>query len=75
MIRKLQIIQLIETDLQLLMWIFIGLRNKKDMENDNRFSKYNYGLQKAYSIDEAILERRLLYNISSNTRANDAYNY
>ena len=34
------------------------------MENNNRFLKYNYSLRKAYSIDEVILERRLLYNIS-----------
>ena len=46
------------------MRIFIGLRNQSRMKNDSRFSKHNYSSRKAYSIDEVILERRLLYNTS-----------
>ena len=49
------------------MRIFIRLRNQNRMENDNRFSKHNYGLRKGYSIDEVILEQQLLYNTSKIT--------
>ena len=61
---KLQTIQLIEADLQLLMRIFIGLRNQNRIEQDNRFLKHNYRSRKSYSIDKAIVERRLIYDTS-----------
>ena len=41
-VRKLRIIQLIEADLQLLMWIFLGSRNVGVIEVDNILSKHNY---------------------------------
>ena len=61
---KLRTIQLIEADLQLVMRIFLGLRNEGIIENNDQFSKFNFGLRVRYSIEEAILEKRLLHNSS-----------
>ena len=44
-IGKLRTIQLIEADLQILIYIFIGGRNDKNLEYDSRMSKFNYGLR------------------------------
>jgi len=63
-IGKLRTIQLIEADLQLLMRIFIGSRNNKNIELDERLSKYNYGSRSGYSIEDAILEKRLMYDVA-----------
>jgi hypothetical protein len=63
-IGKLRTIQLIEADLQLMMRIFIGLRNDTEIEKDTRLSKYNYGSRPGYSIDVALLEKRLMYDAS-----------
>ena len=46
------------------MRIFIEMRYQNEMEHNNRFLRHNYGSRKSYSIDEVILERRLIYNIS-----------
>ena len=54
---KLRTIQLIEVDFQILMRIFIGNRNKGNIERNSRVSKYNFGLRRNYSIDEVILEK------------------
>ena len=64
MINKLQIIQLIEGDLQILTRIFINIRNKSRIESDNRISKCNYGLRVNYFIENAILEKQLVYDNS-----------
>ena len=63
-IRKLRTIQLIEADLQILMIIFINERNSGRIEIDPMISKYNYGSRKGYSIENAILEKRIVYNNS-----------
>ena len=63
-IGKLRTIQLIEADLQLLMQIFLGLRMKGVIEQDPRILKFNFRLQKYYSIEEAILEKRMIYESS-----------
>ena len=39
---KLRTIQLIEADLQLIMRIFVGLRNQNTIEGDNRLSEFNF---------------------------------
>jgi len=39
---KLHTIQLIEVDFQILMRIFIGNRNKGNIERDSRVLKYNF---------------------------------
>ena len=61
---KLRTIQLIEVDLQLVMRIFLGCRNKGSIEKDPRLLKFNCGSRRFYSIDKAILEKRLIYDIS-----------
>jgi len=55
-------IQLIEADLQLLMHIFLGIRDNQQVENDNRFSKSNYGSCRNYSIESVLLEKCLIYD-------------
>ena len=61
---KLRTIQLIEADLQLLMRIFLGLRDNKQIESDEMFLKSNYSSRKNYSIESAILEKWLIYDTS-----------
>ena len=63
-IGKLRTIQLIEADLQLLMRIFIGMRAEFNLENDNRMLKFNYGSRSHYSIENAILEKRLMCDLA-----------
>lgn len=58
---KLRIIQLIEADMQLLMRVFFSLRNQGNIEFDDRISKYNFGSRKGCSVENAILEKRLIY--------------
>ena len=55
---------MIKADLQILMRIFVGGRNDKNIEADERLSKYNYGWRKYYLINTAILEKRLIYDTS-----------
>ena len=50
--------------MQLLIRIFLGLQLNPDIEQDIRISKFNFSSQKQFLIDEAILEKRLLYNSS-----------
>jgi len=59
---KLRTIQLIEADFQLLMRIFLKVRNKGQIERDYRLSKFNFGSRLTYVIDKALLEKRLLFN-------------
>ena len=59
---KLCIIQLIKADMQLLIRIFMSIRNNRQIEKDSRLSKYNYGLRKGYFIELVILEKRLIHN-------------
>ena len=73
-IGKLRIIQLIEANLQLLIWVFIGSRNQNLLEIDSQISKYNYSLRKNYSIKLAILEKRLIYNKSMLSSQESIYN-
>ena len=40
---KLRTIQLIKADMQLLIRVFMSLRNQGQIEKDVRLSKYNYG--------------------------------
>ena len=50
--------------LQFVIRIFLGLRNEGAIENDDWFSKFNFRSRARYSIDEAIIEKRLLCNSS-----------
>jgi len=61
---KLRTIQLIEADFQLLMRVFIGSRNDENVAKEDRLSEFNYGSRHNYSIETAILEKRLMYDSS-----------
>ena len=61
---KLRTIQLIKADLQLLMRIFIGIRNYKKIESDPWVSKYNFGSRPIYSIETALLKKCLMHDMS-----------
>ena len=61
-VEKLRTIQLIEANLQLLMRIFLTLRNVDEIEHNKYLSKFNYGSRKTYTIEEALLEKHLIYN-------------
>ena len=63
-LRKLRIIELIEGDLQIIVRIYIGWRNDSNIKIDERLSKFNFGSRKHYSIDSALLEKRLVYDTS-----------
>ena len=45
------------------MRIYIGGRNNDKVEEDKRLSKFNYGSRTNYSIETAILEKRLMYDV------------
>ena len=45
------------------MRIYVGGRNKDLIENNNRLLKFNYGSRTNHSIDIAILEKRLMYDV------------
>ena len=61
---KLRFITLIEGDLQINMRIHLSTDREELIENDNRFSKVNYGSRKNYSIETAILQKRLIFDNS-----------
>ena len=63
-IGKLRTITLIEADLQLIMRIYFKDPHEEIIETDKRFSKSNYGSRKNYSIESAILEKRLSFDNS-----------
>ena len=71
---KIRIIQLIEANLQLVTRILINNRNKPAIKNDKRLSKCNYGSQPLYSIENTILEKRLVYDYSRLTTATTIHN-
>ena len=55
---KLRNLQLIEGGLQIMMRMFLSAEETETIENDDRFSKGNYGSRRKYSIETAILEKR-----------------
>ena len=55
------------------MRIFIGYRIDDALEKNKWILKYNFSSRNEYSIDKAILEKRLLYNTSMFTRSNTVY--
>ena len=54
-LRKHRTIQLIEADLQLIMMIVVNIRNKGNIEVDDKSSKSNYGSRPGHSIGDAML--------------------
>jgi len=71
---KLRTITLIEGDLQLLMRIFLDGSTNELIEKDPRFSKANYGSRKNFSIESAILEKRLILDHSLLSQKETIYN-
>ena len=61
---KLRIIEIIKGDLQIIVRMYVGSRNDDNIKNDERLSKFNFGSRKQYSIESALLEKRLLYDTS-----------
>ena len=61
---KLRYLQLIKGDLQLMMRIYLLAKEEKIIKKDKRFSKANYGSRKNFSIELAILEKRLILDNS-----------
>ena len=49
----------------MIMRIYMNNRNKYQIENNLRVSKYNYRSRPNYSIKMAILEKQLIYDASS----------
>ena len=72
---KLRFITLAEADLQMGMRITLNSPNEELIENDKRFSKANYGSRKNYSIESAILEKRLIMDNSLNSLNHTIYNF
>ena len=65
-LKMLRILETIEAVLQLVMRACLGIRMNERVELDNRLSKHNYGSRKAYSIEKALLEKRLTIDHEKN---------
>ena len=59
-IGKLRTLTLIEGDLQMNMRMHLNSDGEELIERDDRFSKSNHGSRKNYSIETAMLEKRLV---------------
>jgi len=70
---KLRTITLIEADIQYIMRIILNDGNTERIENDDRFSKSNYGSRKNYAIESALLEKRLIFDNSVFTGEKNIY--
>ena len=45
-----------------MMRIFVSIKNKGNIESDEIFSKINHGSRPEYSTEDAILEKRLVFD-------------
>ena len=61
---KLRVMQIIEADLKLLMRILLGLLIAENYENDRIISKDNCGSREGHSIDSAMLEKILIFDLA-----------
>ena len=61
---KLRIAQLIEAYVQILIRILINQRNKFEIEDDHRVAKCNCRSRPHYSIEDVLLEKRLMHDNS-----------
>ena len=57
---------MIEVDLQLVMRTCLGSRMNERIESDARLSKYKHGSRKIHSIENALLEKRLIIDHAKN---------
>ena len=58
----------------MIMRIFINHRVKEKIEQDPRISKANYGSRNRYLIENAILEKYIIYDYSTYTYQHTIYN-
>ena len=58
-----------------MMWIFLPSDEEEIIEADNKFSKTNYGSRKNFSIETAILEKRLVLDNSMLTTKQMVHNF
>lgn len=72
---KLRNLQLIKGDLQIMMRMFLSAEETQTIENDDRFSKANYGSRRNYSVETATLEKRLVFDHSMMTMKNKKHAY
>ena len=56
------------------MLIEIRNRNSNNIETDRRISKYNFGSRRNYSIETALLEKRMIYDASKHDGKITIYN-
>jgi len=70
---KLRNLQLIKGDLQIMIRMFLYSEEKEIIEKDPRISKVNYSSHKNYSIETAILEKRLVFDSSMINMENTIY--
>ena len=56
------------------MRIFLIIRNIGKIEYDKCLSKFNYGSRKTYTIEEVLLEKRLIYDNSLLSRKQTIHN-
>ena len=75
MLGKLRTMQLVKADFQLLMRIFVNERMVGVIETDERISKGNYGSRKGYSIDDLMIEKRLLCDCSMRNMEQTVHNF
>ena len=74
-IGKLRTVTLIEGDLQINMRMQMATGEEELIESDNRFSTANYGSRKNYSIETAILQKRLIFDHSLLETKPTAHNF
>ena len=56
------------------MRIFLGGRAEEKLENDKWILQFNYGSRRYYSIENAILEKRLMYDLAVRDRKEMMHN-
>ena len=59
-LKKLRMLEMIEADLQFSIRMFLGTRMNERVESDVRLSKCDYGSRKGCSIENVLLEKRLM---------------
>ena len=67
-LKKLRTLEMIEADLQLVMRKHLGIRMNERVETDLRMSKYNCGSRTGCSIENEMLEKRLIMDHEKNGR-------
>ena len=66
-LKKLRMLEMIEAGLQLFMRTCLGSRMNKRVELENRVSKHNHGSRKGCSIENALLEKILMFDHAKKT--------